>query len=87
MRLYLHHSVEVHYDFIREFTWKKKEGYHHETVPESLVYAFNIINGGTLAKENIIEWGMSPGDHCWNYYLGTLSCSQVPATHLNNGHL
>ena len=25
--------------------------------------------------------GMSPDSHCWNYYPGTLSRSQVSATH------
>ena len=29
-----------------------------------------------------MQWVMWPGRHCWGYYSGTLSCSQVSATHL-----
>ena len=31
-------------------------------------------------KSWLAEWGMSPSRHCWGYYSGTLSCSQVTAT-------
>ena len=28
------------------------------------------------------QWGESSGSHSWDYYLGTLSCSEVSAIHL-----
>ena len=33
-----------------------------------------------------IGYNMSPCSHSWGYYPGTLSCSQVTATHVKIGH-
>ena len=34
----------------------------------------------------ILNGTCHPGDHCWGHYPGTLSSSQVTATHLKIGH-
>ena len=37
--------------------------------------------------DHSLKWGMSPGGYCWDYYPGTVSCSQVAAAHLKTGRV
>ena len=50
-------------------------------------WVLSAPDGPHVGPMNLAIRGMLPCSHCWGYYPGTLSCSQVWATHLKFWHL
>ena len=78
--------------------WEKETKRVNMAQVQTIVALFNtnthpfeyIIQHILINKINIphvLEWAMSLDRHCWGYDTGTLSCSQVSKTHLENRHL
>ena len=57
------------------FNGKRQKLNHNERLLTSSQYKYWFFNEG-----------LPPGKHCWGYYPGTLSCSEVSSTHLKTGH-